>query len=336
MRILSFVQKLKRGTPVLATTATANDRVIDDIKSQIVNENNDKVVIRRGELDRQNFKIDILELGTDAQKMEWLYNNLPLLYSKHPGIVYCLTRTACNSVTKKLQEHNINAAKYHAHMSDDEKTEIADRFKNKKIDVLVATIAFGMGIDNDEIGFVVHYHKPANFVDYYQQIGRAGRNPAKVKQAYAVMLVGSRDDNINKRFINNAFPSENDMRRVLSYIECHPKKGLREISAAISWENNKPMEENEEKVKQILSLLSIDGAIKKGSDRKYIRTSLSWVYKADEIEQRKKQRLTELEEFNRFVASSQCYMQQVRLALCDQAAKRCDRCANCQGNHFFE
>ena len=113
-------------------------------------------------------------------------------------------------------------------------------------------------------------------------------------------------------------------------------KGLREISAAISWENNKPMEENEEKVKQILSLLSIDGAIKKGSDRKYIRTSLSWVYKADEIEQRKKQRLTELEEFNRFVASSQCYMQQVRLALCDQAAKRCDRCANRQGNHFFE
>ena len=336
MRILSFVCKLKKGTPILATTATANERVIEDIKSQIVDNKYEDVIIRRGNLDRQNFKIDILDLGTDARKMDWLYKNLPRLYQKNPGIVYCLTRTACNSVTKKLQEHKINAEKYHARLTDEEKTDIAMRFKNKKIDVLVATNAFGMGIDNDEIGFVIHYHKPANFVDYYQQIGRAGRKPDKVKDAYAIMLKGSRDDNINKRFINNAFPCESDMRRVLTYIENHPKKGFREITAAILWSKNNSSEEDEERVKQILTLLSIDGAIKKGYDRKYTRTSTPWHYKTAEIEQRKQQRLQELAEFNSFASSNTCYMKQVRLALCDKTATKCDRCAICKGHHFFE
>ena len=336
MRILAFVSKLKKDTPILATTATANERVIEDIKSQIVYNTHEEVIIRRGNLDRKNFKIDILDLGTNANKMDWLYKNLPRLCQTNPGIVYCLTRTACNAVTKKLQEHKINADKYHARLTSEEKTNIALRFKNKEIDVLVATNAFGMGIDNDEIGFVIHYHKPANFVDYYQQIGRAGRKPDKVKEAYAIMLKGSRDDKINKRFIDNAFPCENDMLRVLNYIEKHPKKGFREIAAAVLWNKQNSSEEDEDRVKQILTLLSIDGAITKSSDRKYYRTSTPWQYKAVEIEQRKKQRLQELTEFNAFVDSHTCYMKQVRFALCDKTATRCGRCAICKGHHFFE
>lgn len=335
MRILSFVDKLKKGTPILATTATANDRVIEDIKAQIVKKG-ENLIIHRGVLDRTNFKIDILDLGTNERKMDWLYRNLPKLTVKHPGIIYCLTRSACNSVTKKLQEHNINAEKYHARLTDDEKKAIADKFKNKKIDVLVATNAFGMGIDNDEIGFVIHYHKPANFIDYYQQIGRAGRKPKIVKEAYAIMLKGSRDDNINKRFIENAFPSEYDMRRVLNYIERNPKKGFKEIASVILYSKNDSSEEDEEKIRQILSLLSIDGAIYKDSRGKYSRTTTAWYYNEADINRRKKQRLTELAEFNNFTSSSQCYMKQARIALCDNTAIKCGRCANCKGYHFFE
>ena len=335
MRILSFVDKLKKGTPILATTATANERVIEDIETQIVKKG-EKVILYRGELDRTNFNIDVLDLGTNERKMNWLYNNLPKLCAKHPGIVYCLTRSACNSVTKKLQEHNINAERYHARLTDDEKRDIADRFKSKKIDVLVATNAFGMGIDNDEIGFVIHYHKPANFIDYYQQIGRAGRKPKIVKEAYAIMLKGSRDDNINRRFIENAFPSEYDMRRVLNYIERNPKKGFKEIVAAVLYVKNNTSEEDEEKIKQILSLLSIDGSIKKDSRGKYSRTNVVWYYSAADIEKRKNQRLRELEEFNKFTESTQCFMKQARMALCDNTASKCGRCANCRGYHFFE
>ncbi len=332
MRILGFVNKLKKGTPILATTATANARVIEDIKSQIGND----VIIRRGDLDRTNFKIDVLDLGTDAQKMDWLYRNLPKLSSKNPGIVYCLTRRACKNVTNKLKEHNINAEMYHARLSDEEKNEIAERFKNKRIDVLVATIAYGMGVDNGEISFVVHYHKPANFVDYYQQIGRAGRSINKVKDAYAIILKGNKDDKINMRFIDNAFPREKDMRTVLSYIEKHPKKGLKQIAAAIMGSSNDTLEDYEDKVKQILSLLSIDGAIAKNSKGQYTRTSTYWYYKTAEIEGRRNQRMKELEEFNAFVASKQCYMKTTRIALLDKGAENCGRCANCKKKHFYE
>jgi ATP-dependent DNA helicase RecQ len=228
---------------------------------------------------------------------------------------------------------------YHARLSDDEKKEIADKFKQKKIDVLVATIAFGMGIDNKEISFVVHYHKPANFVDYYQQIGRAGRNDKVVKCAYAIMLMGTKDDTINRRFIDNAFPSEYDMNRVLRYIELHPKKGLKEIAYAIPFPKNSKHDEteaDEERIKQILSLLSIDEAISKDSQGKYVRTSTPWTYNAKDINFRREQRLTELKEFNEFTKSRNCYMRQIRTALGESTSETCGRCANCQGHHFFE
>ena len=330
MRILGFIKKLKKGTPVLATTATANNRVIEDIKSQIGND----VIIRRGNLDRYNFKIDILNLETEANKMEWLYKYLPILSAKNPGIVYCLTRRACKAVAQKLKEHNINAEMYHAQMSDEEKNDIAERFKKKKIKVLVATIAYGMGIDNSEIAFVVHYHKPANFVDYYQQIGRAGRSEQKIKDAYAIMLCGNKDDTINKRFIYNAFPSEYDMRRVLSYIEKRPKQGLKRITEAMVDIDEESYDED--KVKQILSLLSIDGAISKNSSSQYSRTSTIWRYNSVEIEGRRNQRLKELNEFNKFVLSNQCYMRTIRDALLDKDATKCNRCAICKKKHFYE
>ena len=336
MRILKFTKKLSKGTPILATTATANNRVLNDIQEQIGGD----VIIRRGELDRSNFCIDMLHIDAEIAKKEWLCRNLPSLYKDHPGIVYCLTRKACKNVTEHLKSHNINAEMYHAQLSDDKKKEIADRFKRKEIDVLVATIAFGMGIDNKEISFVVHFHKPANFVDYYQQIGRAGRNAEVIKNAYAITLIGNKDDKINRFFIDNAFPSEYDMSRVLRHIEKHPRKGMKEIARAIQFpknENSDEMVVNEDKIKQILSLLSIDNAISKNSSKKYVRTATQWKYNATDILARKQQRLKELSEFNKFTQSTQCYMKQIRSALGNPSTENCGRCANCRrGKHFFE
>lgn len=332
MRILDFVSKLTPGTPVLATTATANKRVTKDILSQI----GEDVVIRRGDLERKNFKIDILDLKNDFYKKKWLFKFIPILCEKHPGIVYCLTVKACKRVTKELQERGINAASYYANLPDEEKKEKAQAFKNKEIDVLVATIAFGMGIDNKEIGFVVHFHKPANFVDYYQQIGRAGRDDRLVKEAYAIMLKGDKDDNTNRYFIENAFPEEWEMQRVLRYIEHRPKRGLRTISSDLNWGENGQERYAEDKVKRILSLLSIDGTITKNSRRQYIRTNKMWTYNTKEIASRKQERLDELEEFNAFVESDGCYMYQVRKALGDNTARDCGKCANCEGYYFFK
>jgi ATP-dependent DNA helicase RecQ len=154
-----------------------------------------------------------------------------------------------------------------------------------------------------------------------------------------IMLMGTKDDTINRRFIDNAFPSEYDMNRVLRYIERHPKKGLKEIAYAIPFPKNSKHDEteaDEERVKQILSLLSIDEAISKNSQGKYMRTSKPWTYDAKDIHFRREQRLTELREFNEFTKSSKCYMRQIRTALGESTSETCGRCANCQGHHFFE
>ena len=154
------------------------------------------------------------------------------------------------------------------------------------------------------------------------------------------MLMGTKDDTINRRFIDNAFPSEYDMTRVLRYIERHPKKGLKDIAYAVQFPKNSKYDEtevDEERIKQILSLLSVDEAISKNSQGKYTRTSTPWTYNAKDINFRREQRLTELREFNEFTKSSKCYMRQIRTALGESTSENCKRCANCQeGRHFFE
>ena len=146
---------------------------------------------------------------------------------------FCHTIRDCEEVTELLQQNGINAEIYHSQIKPEEKVEIEQRFQNNEIKVLVATIAFGMGVDKPDIAFVIHYQQPANAIAYYQQIGRAGRDINAVPKAYAILLAGDNDNSINKYFIMNAFPTENEMNEVIECIIENPGKGRNEICEAL-------------------------------------------------------------------------------------------------------
>lgn len=315
-RIVKYVKQLPNGTPVLATTATANNRVLRDIKHQIGQD----LEIQRGSMDRPSIDIDVLRFHHNYEKDNWLYRNINKLPGT--GIIYCLTRKSCEEVAHKLSKYTTTRV-YHAKIPNEDKKIIEEEFQKNKFKVLVATIAFGMGIDKPDIEFVVHYHQPASTVAYYQQIGRAGRN---VPKSYAIALVGDNDNDINSYFLTHAFPTEDQMNIVINYIINNPWCSRQEIMD--------DLDVSKEWADKVLKYLLVNGDLNKKNSR-YVKSSRIW--KCDMARARlvSYYRWKELREFNQFIETDKCYLQYIRRELDDKVAKKCNHCANCCGNHFF-
>ena len=322
-RIVKFVQRFSPNTAILATTATANDRVVRDIKYQLGKD----LEVLRGDMNRENFAIDIIRFGSDYGKLRWLVRNLPKLNKKGCGIIYCLTVKDCKKVTKYLVEQGFNARAYYARLDPKEKQQIESDFQSDKIDVLIATIAFGMGVDKKNIAYVVHFQQPAGVIAYYQQIGRAGRNIKSVPDAKAIMLVGDDDNDTNIYFITHAFPTGEDLTKAIEYVTDHPECSRQDMMDEFDW--------NKDKADKILEYLLVDGYLMRNNSR-YARTSREWTCDMKRSRIVSGFRWKELREFNRFIDSNDCYMKQIRNALDDATTVRCGKCSNCIGHHFFE
>ena len=322
-RIVKFVRKLSPNTAILATTATANDRVVRDIKFQLGKD----LEVLRGNMNRENFAIDIMRFGSDYGKLAWLQRNLPKLIENGHGIIYCLTVKDCKKVTAFLQENDFNAKAYYARVDATEKKKIEDDFQKDKIDILVATIAFGMGVDKKNIAFVIHYQQPASVVAYYQQIGRAGRDIHAVPDAKAIMLAGDNDNDTNIYFITHAFPTAEDQTKIIEYVEEYPECSRQDMMDEFNW--------NQTKADKVIEFLCVEGYLYR-KNSKYIRTSKEWTCDMKRSRIVSGFRWKELREFNNFIDSRDCYMKQIRNALDDFSAQSCGKCANCLGRHFFE
>jgi RecQ family ATP-dependent DNA helicase len=156
------------NVPILALTATATKQVEDDIKSYL-ELNNPKVF--KTSFDRPNL---IINIRIKPKEVSGIFNILTK-YNNDFSIIYCKTRDRAESVCKVLQENDFNADVYHAGLSASKRLEIQEKFANKQLNIIVATIAFGMGIDQN-IHLVVHWGCPSDMESYYQEIGRAGRD----------------------------------------------------------------------------------------------------------------------------------------------------------------
>lgn len=322
-RIVKFVQHFSPQTAILATTATANDRVVRDIKYQLGKD----LEVLRGNMNRTNFEIDIIRFGSDYGKLCWLVRNLPKLNRQGCGIIYCLTVKDCKKVTKYLCEKGFNAKAYYARLDSTEKKQIEKDFQDDKIDVLVATIAFGMGVDKKNIAYVVHFQQPAGVIAYYQQIGRAGRNINAVPNAKAIMLVGDDDNDTNIYFITHAFPTGEDLTKAIDYVSQHPECSRQDLMDEYNW--------NKDKADKIIEYLLVDGYLFRNNSR-YIRSDREWTCDMKRSRIVSGFRWKELREFNQFIDSKDCYMKQIRNALDDPTTQNCGRCANCIGKHFYE
>ena len=183
MSIAPFIQRLRKRPIMAAFTATATPAVKDDILEHL--ELKDPEVAVTG-FDRENLFFRVMK-PTDkkAALLEFV--------QQHPGdsgIVYCSTRKQVERTTELLKEHGIPAARYHAGLEESERREAQNDFLYDRIRVMVATNAFGMGIDKQNVGFVVHYNMPKNMEAYYQEAGRAGRDGSK---AECLLLYGPGD-----------------------------------------------------------------------------------------------------------------------------------------------
>lgn len=175
------VERLARSLPanmrLLATTATANNRVMHDL-SQVLGPN---LSVIRGDLHRPSLALQTRRLPDQAERLAWLAETLPLLPGS--GIIYALTVRDAHEVTAWLRQCGLNVRAYTGECDDREDLEAA--LLENRVKALVATTALGMGFDKPDLAFVIHYQTPASVVAYYQQVGRAGR---ALDAAYGILL----------------------------------------------------------------------------------------------------------------------------------------------------
>ena len=207
-----IVKTLPPTLRLLATTATANNRVMDDLGAVL----GPKLELSRGDLNRTSLSLQTIRLPSQAERLTWIAEQLTTLQGH--GIIYTLTVRDAYQVADWLKSRGFNVEAYTGETGD-RREELEQALLQNKVKALVATTALGMGYDKPDLAFVIHYQMPGSVVAYYQQVGRAGR---ALDAAYGVLLSGNEETSIADWFIRSAFPTRDEAAAVLEALEAEP------------------------------------------------------------------------------------------------------------------
>src|SRR5690606_27782326 len=319
-RLVNVLQRIPPNVPVLGTTATANNRVIQDIRTQLGD-----IEVRRGSLMRESLSLQTLKLPDQASRLAWLAEQVPQLSGT--GIIYVLTKRDADQVAKWLQQRGIDAHAYHAGATqegietDAYRQELESRLLRNAVEAMVATSALGMGYDKPDLGFVIHYQATASVVHYYQQVGRAGR---AIDHAVGVLIAGREDGDIQEYFRVTAFPDEEHVAAVLGALEASDGLTKRELEFYVNMRAGQ--------IEKVLKLLSVENpapVIKEGST--WRRTAVNWRLDRDKINRLTRQREQEWAEIQEYVHPRVCLMQYLASKLDDPQPSACGKCSSCRG-----
>ena len=313
-RLLTLIERLPSGVPVLATTATANDRVTADVAAQL---GTDPLTLR-GTLDRESLRLSVRSFAGPVVRMAWLADWIAARDGS--GIVYCLTVAQTERVAAWLQSRDIAAAAYSGKAEPDERERIEQQLKDNELACVVATSALGMGYDKPDLRFVVHLGMPDSPIAYYQAIGRAGR---AVERADVVLVPTEADEAIWSYFERTAMPPHDQVRVVLqalSAAEGPVSTAALERAANLS----------RGRLDAMLKILDVDGAVRRVRGG-WESTGVEWEPDAARLARVAEARRAEQEAMREYASTSECLMAFLRRQLDDPSAQPCGRCANCTG-----
>lgn len=233
LEIAGFLTRLPRRPIVSAFTATATERVKNDIVASLGL--NNPVTMVTG-FDRPNLFFRVVTRKGGSQKDNSIINYVKK-HEDESGIIYCATKKNVDKLYTLLNEQGISAGRYHAGLSNEERKQNQEAFTYDRISVMVATNAFGMGIDKSNVRYVLHYNMPQSLEYYYQEAGRAGRDG---EEAECVLFFSKQDIMINKFLLQNKDSAgdmasdmqktANDQRKLQQMINyCETDKCLREF-----------------------------------------------------------------------------------------------------------
>jgi len=315
-RIRTLLDDLPEGIPVLATTATANARVTDDVAEQMGRD----VLVLRGSLDRESLRLGVVRLKTAQQRLAWLADHL----AEQPGsgIIYCLTVAATQEIADYLRSRGHEVAAYSGQTETTERQALEQDLIDGRVKALVATSALGMGFDAT-LGFVVNMGAPQSPVAYYQQVGRAGRGLDPGGQATVVLLPALEDRDIWAYFASLSFPREPLVRDTLQALAEHDgPMGLPALETRV--------ELNRGRLETMLKVLDVDGAVRRVQGG-WVATGQDWSYDADRYARVSEAREREQTAMLAYLETTQCRMKYLRDQLDDPGAEPCGRCDNCGG-----
>ncbi|MDO5634415.1 MAG: RecQ family ATP-dependent DNA helicase [Micrococcus sp.] len=321
-RIRDFIGQLPaegpRAVPVLATTATANERVVADVVEQLGVASTAEVFVLRGPLARASLQLGVLRMASPAARLAWLLSHLAELPGS--GIVYALTVSAAEDSARALRDAGQNVVAYTGRTDPEQRAVIEQDLKDNRVKAVVATSALGMGFDKPDLGFVVHLGAPSSPVAYYQQVGRAGRG---TDHAVALLLPGPEDRQIWRYFATASMPDEAQARAVLDAL------------GASSAPTSVPALETQVQARRtqlelLLKVLAVDGAVERVGGG-WRTTGQPWIYDAQRYTRVAQARRDEERLMLDYENTDACRMEFLSRVLDDPAAAPCGRCDNCAG-----
>lgn len=326
-RIRDLIGRLPDTVPVLATTATANQRVVRDVEEQLgvglASGQREPVLTLRGALARDSLRLGVLRLPSNAVRLAWLLEHLAEFQGS--GIVYALTISAAEDTAHALQQAGMEVEAYTGRTdpADRERLEVA--LKTNQVKALVATSALGMGFDKPDLGFVVHLGAPSSPVAYYQQVGRAGR---ATDNADVLLLPGTEDREIWEYFATSSMPTEAKAQAVLTELGASERPlSVGALEARVDIKRSP--------LNMLLRVLAVDGAVEQVQGGWQV-TGAPWSYDAQRYERIRQARINEQNAMLDYENKSTCRMQMLVSQLDDPQAGPCGRCDNCAGPWYPE
>jgi ATP-dependent DNA helicase RecQ len=313
-RIKDVLAGLPAGTPVLATTATANDRVTGDVAAQLGTD----TLTLRGSLDRESLALSVVCTPDLPSAYAWIADALAGATLTGSGLIYTLTVAGTDQLADFLADRGHAVAAYSSATPPEQRAEIERRLLTHELRAVVATSSLGMGLDHPTLGFVVNLGAPPSPIAYYQQVGRAGRALAR---AEAVLLPTTADEKIWAYFDSTSFPSEDRVHRVLELLRDAPLS-LPRIEADSGLRRGR--------LEALLKVLDVEGAVAK-VDGGWVATGRPWAYDHERYAAIAASRRREQRAMLEYERAESCLMMQLRRELDDPAATPCGRCSACTG-----